>query len=104
MKLRLIFGPDLLHCKDPLAKYLPPPFESGSMIFHLFDIPPAADAEDEATVREPIKSGHLFGSDYRVALNNQADARRHFKTLCRKSSSRQGDKRVVSVPILLRQV
>ena len=47
VKRRFVLGPQGLHRQDALAHQLEAGVVSGAVIFHLLDIPAAADAEDE---------------------------------------------------------
>src|ERR1700730_18663288 len=73
VKFRLVLGPDLLHRLDLLAHLLRAGLVNGAVVFHLFGIPAAADAEQEAALRHLIERGdEVCGLD-RVALDHQTD-------------------------------
>jgi hypothetical protein len=45
-----VLGPDVLHCLDLLAHLQGAGLVNGAVVFHLFGIPAAADAEQEAAL------------------------------------------------------
>src|SRR5205814_9818218 len=71
---RLVLGPQRLHREDPLAHQLEARVVAGAMVFHLLDIPAAADPEDEAPTRELVEAGDAFGGDDRIAFRDEAKA------------------------------
>ena len=76
MKLGGLLRPDLADGEDLLSQLLEPRLEIRPVVLHLFDVPPAADSEEEAPSGEPIHRCGLLGSHDRIALDEQADAGR----------------------------
>ena len=69
-----IFGPDLFHRLDLLAHLRGAGLVDGAVVFHLFGIPAAADAEQEAAVRYLVeRCDELRGLD-RIPLDHQANS------------------------------
>src|SRR5262245_66603877 len=104
MKLSLVFGPDLFHGERSLPEHAPTLLVIGSVIRHLFDVPSAADAKDDSPIRKLVQSRDLFGCYDRVTLDHKADACAQTDPCCRCRGGGESDKRIESVPILLRQV
>src|SRR5262245_37241548 len=104
VELRVVLGPDLFHGEHSLPEHAPTLFVIGSVILHLFGVPSAADAEDDSTVRKPVQRSDLLGGDDRVTLDHEADACGQKESCCGRRGGGKSDKRVVSVPVLTRQV
>src|SRR5437762_2025506 len=100
---RLVLGPQRLHREDPLAHQLEPRVVAGSVIFHLLDIPAAADTEDKAPARQLIEAGDTFGGDGRVALGYEAIGGAEQQLFGRRRREGQRDERIVRMRIALRQ-
>ena len=69
-----LVGPEGLHREHLLAHQRPPPREVDAVVLHLLAVPAEADAEDEASLRQPVESRELLGEGDRVVLGRQADA------------------------------
>jgi hypothetical protein len=104
VKFRLLLGPQRLHRQDALAYQLEAGVIAGAVVFHLLDVPAAADSELEAPARQTVEAGDLLGGDDRVALGNEADADAEAQFLRDRSGERQCDERVVRVGIARRQL
>src|SRR5579862_3284461 len=102
--LGLLLGPQRLHREDALAHQLEAGFVAGAVVFHLLDIPAAADAEDDAAARQLVEAGHRFRGDDRVALGNETDPGAEQQLAGRRRGERQRDERVVGVGVALRQL
>src|SRR6185312_13157847 len=99
-----LLGPDLLHRENAFAHQLEPRLVLGAVVFHLLDVPAAADAKDEPPARQPVEAGDAFRGDDRVALGNEADAGAEHQLLGRRCREAQRDERVVRVRIALGQL
>src|SRR5260370_17740355 len=71
--LGLLLSPDRLDRLDPLAQQLPPRAELRPVICHLLAVPAAADAEDQAPVRNQVEAGRFLGGVDGVPLAEEAD-------------------------------
>ncbi len=76
----------------------------GAMVLHLVDVPAAADAEDEAAVRELVEAGDRLGGDDRLVLRHQADAGADLELLRRRGGKGQRHERVVRVGVAFGQL
>jgi hypothetical protein len=74
------------------------------MIGHLFGVPAAADAKDEAAGRQPVDGGDLHGSMDWIALDDEADAGRELDPLCNRCRCAERDERIVTLVVVLRQL
>src|ERR1700686_1027127 len=97
-------GPNLLHCLNALAQYLPSTPEIGAMIFHLLAIPTAADSENYAAVRDHVERRDLLRQQNRIALDDETDSSAELDPLGGDGRRGQCDELVVRVPILGRQI
>src|SRR5215831_19762568 len=100
VELRFFLRPDLFHCKYPLAEQPPTRLVSCAMILHLLGVPTAAYAKDKTSSGKRVNACHFLCGRNRIALDNQTDARCNPKLRCNRGSCSQGNKWVVSVPIL----
>src|SRR5262245_11459017 len=104
VKLGFVLGPDLFHGERSLPEHTPTPLVIGSVILHLFGVPSAADAKDSSPVRKPVQRSDFLGGNDRVTLDHKADTRGQTESCCGSRGGGKSDKRVVSVPVLTRQV
>src|SRR5262249_23894075 len=104
VELRVVLGPDLFHGEDSLPEHAPTTLSTASVILHLFGVPSAADAKDGSPVRKPVQRSDLLGCNDRVTLDHKADACGQTEPCCGRGGGGESDKRIVSVPILTRQV
>ena len=58
VKLGLILRPKGLHGQDTFAQELETRVVAGAVILHLFDVPPAADGENEPAARQLVEARH----------------------------------------------
>src|SRR5205807_5969362 len=102
VELRLARGPDLLHREHALAEEPPPLLERGAVVLHLLGVPAAADAEEDAAVREAIERGDLLRGRDRIALDDEADAGPEPEPLGRPGRRHQRDEGIVGGPVIPR--
>jgi hypothetical protein len=72
MELRLIIGPDRLHCRELLPHQIPPQVRLDTGVAHLLHQPPGADAEQESAPGKMVDCRDLLRQDDRVMLGNDA--------------------------------
>ena len=101
--LGLVLRPQRLHRQDALAHQLEARVVAGAVVFHLLDVPAAADAEHEAAAGELVEAGDLLRGDDRVALRDQADAGAEPQLFRHRGGEGQRDERVVRMGVALRQ-
>ena len=68
-----------------LAQQLKARLIAGAMVFHLVDVPAAANRENEASVGQAVEACHGLGSHDRIALRHQCDTRPELQLACRGS-------------------
>ena len=96
-------GPHRLHRQDAFTHQLEAGFVLGAVVFHLLDIPAAADAKDKPPTRQLVEASDAFRGDDRVALGNEADAGAKDQLFRRRRGKAERDKRVMGMRIALRQ-
>ena len=74
------------------------------MVFHLIDIPAAANAENEPPTGQPVQAGDGFRQIERIMLRHQADAGAYFKRLGHGGGEAQAHELVIGMIILLRHL
>ena len=74
-----------------------------AVVLHLLRVPAAADAEEEAAVREVIEARHFLRRRDGIALDHEADAGAELELRRDRRRHRERDERIVAVPVLLRQ-
>src|SRR5438445_4863286 len=103
VKLGLALGPDLLHGEHALAEQSPARLPLRAVVLHLLGVPAAADAEEEATARQPVEGGDLLGRGDRVALDDEADAGAELQAPGRRGRRHERDEGVVGRPVVSRE-
>ena len=103
MEGRLLLRPQRFHGQHAFAHQLEAGGMAGAVIFHLVDIPAAADAEDEAAVRQHVEAGDGLGGDDGIMLRHQADAGADQQLLGRSRGEGQRHEGIVGVRIALGQ-
>src|SRR5829696_3057457 len=102
-KLPVKFGflspPEFLHCEHPLAKKLESGLILGTVVFHLFDIPPAADGKQKAAIRELVEARDRLRGDDRITLRHKCDAGADLERSRRGGGKGECDKGVVCVHV-----
>jgi hypothetical protein len=98
-----VLGPQRLHREDPFPHQLEARVVAGAVVFHLLDVPAAADAELETPARQLVEAGDLLRGDDRVPLGNEADAGAEPQVFGDSRGKGQRDERVMRVRIALRQ-
>src|SRR5262245_17080069 len=73
-------------------------------MFHLFSVPAATDAKQQTAARELVHRRHLFGQDNRIPFNHETNAAAKFDGLCSGGSSHEGNKEIIGVPVVARQI
>ena len=100
---RLVLRPELLHRQRALAHDRETGPVGRAVVFHLLDIPAAAEPEDEAPAREPVEAGHGLGGHDGVPLRQQADAGAEGQLLGRGCCESERHEGVMGVRIALLQ-
>jgi hypothetical protein len=98
-----VLRPDPLHCLDLLAHLEGAGLVYGAVIFHLFGIPAAADAEQEAALRYLVQRSDKLGRLDRVALDNEVDGCAQLEAGSDARRRAKRDERVHHVKVLLGQ-
>src|SRR5262249_62191734 len=74
VELRLALGPDFLHREHALAQEPPAALPRRVVMSHLLPVPPAANPEEHAAVRQSIERRDFLRERDRIALDDEADA------------------------------
>src|SRR5262245_30111301 len=104
MILGLFLRPDHFHRFDLLSQNFPTFLEGGPVVLHLFRVPSASDAKDQATVAELIDGRYLLGHRDGVSFDRQANTAAELDRLGGRRRRSECDKEIMRVPILLREI
>src|SRR5262245_62122254 len=74
VKFGLLLRPKLLHRQDALAQQFEARLIAGAVILHFFDVPAAADGENETAARKLVEARHRLGGDHGIALRDERNA------------------------------
>ena len=88
VEFRLVVAPQGLHRQHAFAQNLEAALVSRAVILHLLDVPAPANAEDETTPGELIKTGDRFGRDNGIALRHERDPSAEKKGSCGRRGER----------------
>src|SRR5262245_48277962 len=94
VKLGLLLRPERLHCQDAFSQELETAFIADAVILHLFDVPAAADGENEPAAGKLVEARDRLGGDDRIALGQQCDAGTQLERAGRRRRKRQCHERI----------
>jgi hypothetical protein len=97
----LLLRPQRLHRENALSHQLEAGVVADAVIFHLLDVPAAADAKNEPSSRQSVETGNALSRYDRVALRDQADAGADQQLFRLGRGKRERDERIVEMRVAL---
>jgi hypothetical protein len=74
------------------------------MVFHFFNVPTAADAQNHSAIRDHVERGHFLGQYDWIALYEEANTSAKLDLFRGDGGGRQRDELIVGMRILLRKL
>src|SRR5208282_4386687 len=97
-------GPDFADGEDFFLDDFPFPLCYRAVIFHLLDVPSAADSEHDAPAGDHVERSDFLCQRDRIALDNEAYARAQLQLLGNRRNGAERDEWIMRMPVLLRQI